>query len=149
MDGLALGAKKVLGTKPQKSSQAPSQSPSPTSSPVPVPAPNAGNPEFWPDMHQIAEQFQREEQPLHQRQASLRSIAYNAGVSLNDRQIRWLDKEAERAIHDWKDGYDATEAIRVPRTKWLWDGIFLLGVVNLLIAREKVGKTSLIIYLLC
>ena len=118
------------------------------STPTPTPAPKARNPEFWSDMHQIAEQFQREEQPLHQRQASLRSIAYNAGVSLDNRQIRWLDKEAERAIHDWKDGYDATEAIRVPLTKWLWDGIFLLGVVNLLIAREKVGKTSLIVYLL-
>jgi len=99
-------------------------------------------------MRQIAEQYHREEQPLHQRQAPLRAIAYDAGVSLDHRQIRWLEKEAERAIHDWKDGYDASEPIRVPVTKWLWDGIFLLGCVNLLIAREKVGKTALIVYLL-
>ncbi len=56
-------------------------------------------------MLQIAEQFHREEQPLHQRQASLRAIAYDAGVSLNDRQVKWLDKQGERAAHNLKDGY--------------------------------------------
>lgn len=142
MDGLGLGAKKVLGTKSQKSSPASSQSPTPT------PTPNAGNPKFWSDMHQIAEQFHREEQPLHQRQASLRAIAYDAGVSLDNRQIKWIDKQGERVVHNLKDGYDASESIRVPVNKWLWDEIFLLGCVNLLIAREKVGKTALIVYVL-
>ena len=141
MDGLALSAKKVLGTKPQKSS-------SPTPSPTPTPALSAGNPKFWSDMLQIAEQFHHEEQPLHRRQASLRAIAYDAGVSLDHRQVKWLDKQGERAAYSLRDGYDASESIRVPVTKWLWENIILLGCVNLLIAREKVGKTALIVYLL-
>ena len=123
-------------------------SPTPAPSPTPTPALSAGNPKFWADMLKIAEQFHREEHPLHQRQASLRSIAYDAGVSLNDRQVKWLDKQGERAAHNLKDGYDASESIRVPVSKWLWENIFLLGCVNLLIAREKVGKTALIVYLL-
>lgn len=109
---------------------------------------NASDPEFWENMLQLAEQFQYEKQPLHQRQASLRAIAYDAGVSLDHRQVKWLDKQGERAAHNLKDGYDPTEAISIPVTKWLWDDIVLLGCVNLLIAREKVGKTSLIVYLL-
>ena len=121
---------------------------SPTPSPTPTPALSAGNPKFWTDMLQIAEQFHHEKQPLHRRQASLRAIAYDAGVSLDHRQIRWLDKQGERAAYSLKDGYDASESIRVPVTKWLWENIILLGCVNLLIAREKVGKTALIVYLL-
>jgi len=99
-------------------------------------------------MFKIAEQLHYAEQPLHQRQASLRAIAYDAGVSLDHRQVRWLDKQGERAAHNLKDGYDASESIRVPVSKWLWENIILLGCVNLLIAREKVGKTALIVYLL-
>ena len=121
---------------------------SPTPSPAPTPALSAGNPKFWSDMLQIAEQFHHEEQPLHRRQASLRAIAYDAGVSLDHRQVKWLDKQGERAAYNLKDGYDASESIRVPVTKWLWENIILLGCVNLLIAREKVGKTALIVYLL-
>ena len=35
--------------------------------PAQTPVPKAFNPKFWSDMHQIAERFHREEQPLHQR----------------------------------------------------------------------------------
>lgn len=108
----------------------------------------AASPQLWKELREAAQRFHREEQPMHQRQASLRAIAYNAGLSLNDRQVKYLDQEAERAINNWKDGYDASESIRVPVTKWLWENIILLGYVNLLIAREKVGKTALIVYLL-
>ena len=142
LEDLRSVADSVLGKKTQTKKSTPAPTPTAT------PAARAGNPQFWSDMLQIAEQFHREEQPLHQRQASLRSIAYDAGVSLNDRQVKWLDKQGERAAHNLKDGYDASESIRVPVTKWLWKEIFLLGCVNLLIAREKVGKTSLIVYLL-
>ena len=102
----------------------------------------AASPQLWKELREAAQRFHREEQPMHQRQASLRAIAYNAGLSLNDRQVKYLDQEAERAINNWKDGYDASESIRVPVTKWLWENIILLGCVNLLIAREKVGKTA-------
>ena len=143
LDDLRSAAKSVLGKKSKTKKS------TPASSPTPTPAASAGNPQFWSDMLQIADQFHREEQPLHQRQASLRAIAYDAGVSLDHRQVKWLDKQGERAAHNLKDGYDASESIRVPVTKWLWENIFLLGCVNLLIAREKVGKTALIVYLLC
>ena len=106
------------------------------------------SPQLWSELREAAQKFHRDELALHQRQASLRAIAYNAGLSLNDRQVKYLDKEAEREIHNWKDGYDATDKIRVPRTRWFLQDIILLGCVNLLIAREKVGKTALISYLL-
>lgn len=148
LDELGLSAKKVLGTKPQKLSPASTSSPTPTPELPPISTSNAADPEFWDSMFKIAEQLHYEEQPLHQRQASLRAIAYDAGVSLDHRQVKWLDKQGERAAHNLKDGYDASESIRVPVSKWLWENIFLLGCVNLLIAREKVGKTALIVYLL-
>ena len=88
-----------------------------TEKPTSVLGLEAASPQLWKELREAAQRFHREEQPMHQRQASLRSIAYDAGVSLNDRQVKWLDKQGERAAHNLKDGYDATESIRVPVTK--------------------------------
>ena len=102
---------------------------------------------FFAAVNELAVGLHRQEQPIRLRHASIRSFAHSEGFSLKDDEIRFIDKQAERQLHDWKDGYDATEAIRVPRTQWFWDGIFLRDRVNLLIAREKVGKTALVLYL--
>ena len=103
---------------------------------------------FWAAVKDYAVELHRQEQPIRQRHASIRAFAYGENFSLKDNEIRFIDKQAERQLHDWKDGYDATEAIRVPRTQWFWEEIFLRDRVNLLIAREKVGKTALILYLI-
>lgn len=108
----------------------------------------AADEQFWSDLEDYAVELHRAEQPLRQRHASIRAYAYAESVSLKDNEIGFVDKKAERKIHDWKDGYDASEVIRVPRTQWFWEGIFLLNRLNLLIAREKVGKTALVCHLI-
>ena len=108
----------------------------------------ADDEQFWSGLEDYAVELHRAEQPIRQRHASIRAYAYAEGFSLKDNEIGFVDKQAERKLHDWKDGYDASEVIRVPRTQWFWEGIFLLYRLNLLIAREKVGKTALMCFLI-
>ena len=108
----------------------------------------ADDEQFWSDLEEYAVELHRAEQPIRQRHACIRAYAYAEGFSLKDNEIGFVDKQAERKLHDWKDGYDASEVIRVPRTQWFWEGIFLLYRLNLLIAREKVGKTALVCFLI-
>lgn len=97
------------------------------------------------DLEQLAEeQLQR---PFNRRLMHLRQAARDAGLSLRDGELQALLSEAQRR----RDGLEMSVGeggfLDLTPVPWLVEGLILKGALNLLVAPEKAGKTSLMLSL--
>lgn len=100
---------------------------------------------FWEYIHSFVVDWHRDKMPRVERLSRIRTYANAARVSLRDSEAKIIDSEAQRQYLDLKDGFGAGDLISISPVRWIWEQIFALHRVNLLLAREKTGKTALVL----
>ena len=100
---------------------------------------------FWAHIHAFVVDWHRDKMPRVERLSRIRTYANAARVSLRDSEAKIIDSEAQRQYLDLKDGFGAGDVINISPVRWIWEQIFALHRVNLLLAREKTGKTALVL----
>ena len=100
---------------------------------------------FWEHIHSFVEEWHRQKMPRVERLSHIRTYANTAGASLRDNEAKLIDSEAQRQFLDLKDGVGGGDVITIDPTTWVWNQIFCRGRINLLLAREKTGKTALVL----
>ena len=100
---------------------------------------------FWAHIHAFVVDWHRDKMPRVERLSRIRTYANAARVSLRDSEAKIIDSEAQRQYLDLKDGFGAGDLINISPVRWIWEQIFALHRVNLLLAREKTGKTALVL----
>ncbi len=100
---------------------------------------------FWGHIHDFVVDWHRDKMPRVERLSRIRTYANAARASLRDSEAKLIDREAERQYLDLKDGFGAGDLISISPVRWIWGQVFALHRVNLLLAREKTGKTALVL----
>ena len=100
---------------------------------------------FWAHIHAFVVDWHREKMTRVERLSRIRTYANAARASLRDSDAKIIDSEAQRQYLDLRDGFGAGDLITISPARWLWEQVFALNRVNLLLAREKTGKTALVL----
>lgn len=83
--------------------------------------------------------------PSARRLPLLRKQARNLGLSLRDRELEDLLRQARREREGRGSKRRGTRRLKEVAVPWIWDGVLIKEAFNLLVAMPKVGKTSLLL----
>ena len=83
--------------------------------------------------------------PSARRLPLLRNQAKNLGLSLRDRELEDLLRQARREREGRGSKRRGKRQLKEVAIPWIWDGVLIKEAFNLLVAMPKVGKTSLLL----
>jgi hypothetical protein len=83
--------------------------------------------------------------PYAERLPILRAVAEDLEITIRDQELQAMLTAARRARTGSDEAIAPGEWLYVTPTAWLWEGLFMRGCLNLLVAMPKQGKTSLLL----
>jgi hypothetical protein len=96
-------------------------------------------------LRQQASELLANRAPYAERLPILRAAAEDFDITIRDAELQAMLTAARRARTGSDHAINPGEWLDVAPTPWIWDGIFMRGCLNLLVAMPKQGKTSLVL----
>jgi hypothetical protein len=96
-------------------------------------------------LRQQASELLANRAPYAERLPILRAAAESFDITIRDAELQAMLTAARRARTGSDHAINPGEWLDVAPTPWIWDGIFMRGCLNLLVAMPKQGKTSLVL----
>lgn len=96
-------------------------------------------------LRQQASELLANRAPYAERLPILRAAAEGFDITIRDAELQAMLTAARRARTGSDQAINPGEWLDVAPTPWIWDGIFMRGCLNLLVAMPKQGKTSLVL----
>ena len=100
------------------------------------------------DLYQELEDCCRElfeaQKPYLERRTLLRNQSKDFGLYVPDGDLFKIERRVRNQLRGQSEGDLPNVEIVIPEEKWLWYDLIAEGVLNLVVALQKVGKSSLI-----
>ena len=99
-------------------------------------------------LQELAVQLLREKVPYLERTMLLRAQVLECGLQMRDGELMAFFAAARKNLRGDSDGIDPSMELEIPDDLWIWEGLIRVGTLNMVVALQKVGKTSLLLQML-
>jgi hypothetical protein len=100
------------------------------------------------ELQELAVQLLREKVGFVERTMLLRATAQERGLQMRDGEVMAMLAAARKALRGSCDGITPAMELEIPDALWAWEDVIRLGALNIVVALQKVGKTSLLLQML-
>lgn len=100
------------------------------------------------ELRELALQLLSEKIPYLERTMLLRAQVHERGLQMRDGELMMHFAEARKILRGVSDGIDPSMEVDIPEAMWIWEDLIRLGTLNMVVALQKVGKTSVMLQML-
>ena len=99
--------------------------------------------ELYQDVEECCKQLFLQEKPYLERRTILRNHCKDIQLYIPDNDLFRIEHKVRHELRGQSEGDLPDVEIQIPEEKWLWHDLIAEGTLNLVIALQKVGKSSL------
>lgn len=100
------------------------------------------------ELQELAVQLLRERVGFLERTVLLRATAQEHGLQMRDGEVMAMLAAARKTLRGSCDGITPSMEVEIPDALWAWEDVIRFGALNIVVALQKVGKTSLLLQML-
>jgi len=96
------------------------------------------------ELQSLAKQFLIEKFAPHARMAMLRAEALDRGLTMRDPELMAIFAAARKDLQGQSEGEELGAVLHIPKENWVVDQLIAARTFNLVVALQKVGKSSFV-----